>query len=77
MALKLPPEPADGTVLVVLNAHDERLVIWRDDVEAIEWDGLPDEHWFADPETDPMCWENINKYTRAMHLVSTDPIWER
>jgi hypothetical protein len=75
--MSLPPEPPDGTSVLLMLSAGERILIWRNDEEAELADGQDNERWYGDAESDPMSWEMANKYTSAMHAVAPFPFWEK
>lgn len=67
-------EPADGAVLVTVDRHGRREVIWRDDAEARSWEPTYlEERWFDDNESDPLAWDQVTKYAVAVHEVAAEP----
>lgn len=70
------PEPADGTMVVLIHKHGGGpYLIWRDDEESQQCSTeYPEERWFDGSTTDdPLDWAEVTKYAEAAHIVPARP----
>lgn len=73
MALKNIPEPADKSMVVIVEFDGDCKVIWRDDEKVLPG-AHPDETWFDDWNGDSMSWKEITRYAARAHMVWPTPL---
>lgn len=61
-------EPPDGTKLVVQQDGTYRVIV-RDDASARSWNSFEGDHWFGDPQEDPMSLHQQVKYADAVYAL--------